>query len=178
MMLHRRPRSVFAALALVPALLLVGCAASDADPLSTPTDVALDVAADDSTDAEASTAPAAEAASTEGELIPVPDGMPDVPLYGCEEEVDASVSETEFDTQWVWEFVCRTPDPFWRTVDGIAASAGWTNTVDQRSGNEDFLTENVHYIADIGGVAGDVDLRAFGSADDLEVTYTVTLAKP
>ncbi|GAA2953744.1 hypothetical protein [Microbacterium schleiferi] len=174
---RRQPRAAFAALAVVPALLLVGCAAPDAAP--TPTDVALDVAAEESADTDATTESAATGgAAVEGEPIPVPEGMPEVALYGCEDQLDYSVNETEFDTQWVWEFECRTPDPFWRTVDGLSADPAWTNTSDQRSGNDDFLTETLHYIADIGGVAGDVDLKAFGDAAELEVTYTVTLAKP
>ncbi|WP_341579834.1 hypothetical protein [Microbacterium schleiferi] len=164
-------------IALIPGFLLVGCASAEPNATPTPTDTMLEMAEVDVPDA--TTEPAAiGGGATEGEAIPVPEGMPDVTLYGCEEQLDYAVNETEFDTQWVWEFECRTPDPFWRTVDGLSANPAWTNTSDQRSGNDDFLTEALHYIADIGGVAGDVDLKAFGDAAELEVTYTVTLAKP
>jgi len=166
-----------ASVALIPGILLVGCAATDPEATPTPTDTVLEVSEVDTPDATAEPA-AGGSATAEGEAIAVPSGMPDVTLYGCEEQLDYAVTETEFDTQWIWEFECRTPDPFWRTVDGLAADSAWTNTVDQRSGNDDFLTENLHYIADIGGVAGDVDLKAFGDAAELEVTYRITLAKP
>lgn len=184
--MRRHPRRAgLAALTLAPALLLFGCAATDAGALPTPTETdmaALQAESDSSgsTDSSESSDASSDSGSTsvEGEPIAVPAGMPGVTLYGCEVELEHTVNETEFDTQWVWELECRSADPFWQTVAGMDANAPFTKTVDQRSGNADFLTETLHYIADVGGQAADVDLKAFGDATEVEVTYTVTLAKP
>jgi hypothetical protein len=104
--------------------------------------------------------------------------MPELPLFGCSELVDFTQNETDFDTQWVWEFECRTADPFFKSVESMNNAAGFTHTVDAPSGNPDYLSDKHHYIADYNGVAWDVDLSASGAPDELEVTYVVTLAKP
>lgn len=113
----------------------------------------------------------------DGEQLSAP-GMPELPLFGCSELVDFTQNETDFDTQWVWEFECRTADPFFKSVESMNNAAGFTHTVDAPSGNPDYLSDKHHYIADYNGVAWDVDLSASGAPDELEVTYVVTLAKP
>ena len=162
-------------------LTLAGCSSSDPATLDpTPSEQgALTVDGDTN---EAPEAPAegdntADPVAADGEPLSA-SGMPDLPLLGCSEQVDFTQAETDFDTQWRWEFVCRTTDPFFKTVDGMNNNAGFAHTVDAPSGNPDYLNDKHHYIADYNGVAWDVDLAASGEPGELEVTYVVTLAKP
>lgn len=162
-------------------LALAGCSTSDAPASVDPTPTEQGVLTVDGETTAAPEAPAdddaAEPAGSDGEPLSAP-GMPELPLLGCSEQVDFTQTETDFDTQWRWEFVCRTTDPFFTTVDAMNNNAGFTHTVDAPSGNPDYLNDKHHYIADYNGVAWDVDLAASGEPGELEVTYVVTLAKP
>lgn len=171
-----------AAAMVVAAVMLASCSTNPADDeptVTTDAAIAIDEApADDAASAPAEADDAAEGTETaEGEPLSAP-GMPEVPLLGCAELVDFSQNETDFDTQWRWEFECRSADPFLRTVEAMNAGGGWTHTVDAPGGNPDYYTDKHHYIADLDGVAFDVDLAAMGEPTELEVTYIVTLAKP
>ena len=175
----------FAALALVGAasLALAACS-TGSDPAleesvsAQVTQAAIEVEPQGSSSASASAAPEDnQDATAEGGPVTA-DGMPEVPLLGCETLLNYTVNETDFDTQWTWEFECRSAEPFFKTVEAMNAASGWTHTVDAPGGNPDYLTDKHHYIADLGGVAFDVDLSAMGEPSELEVTYIVTLAKP
>ena len=142
------------------------------------TQAAIEVEPQDSSIPSASAAPEdSQDATAEGGPVTA-EGMPEVPLLGCETLLNYTVNETDFDTQWTWEFECRSAEPFFKTVEAMNAASGWTHTVDAPGGNPDYLTDKHHYIADFGGVALDVDLSAMGEPSELEVTYIVTLAKP
>ena len=172
------------ALASVASLALAACStgsdpASEESASAQVTQAAIEVEPQDSSNPSASATPAEGESSDTAEGEPVTaEGMPEVPLLGCETLLDYTVNETDFDTQWTWEFECRSAEPFFKSVDAMNAASGWTHTVDAPGGNPDYLTDKHHYIADVGGVAFDVDLSAMGEPSDLEVTYIVTLAKP
>lgn len=104
--------------------------------------------------------------------------MPELPLLGCSTLLDFTQNETNFDTQWRWEYECTSTDSFFATVEAMNNHASFTHTMDVASGNLDYLRDRHHYIAEYEGVAFDVDLGAKGKPAELEVTYVVTLAKP
>lgn len=164
------------ATAAILLLTLTGCGEDSPTPEPTETELWAGVG-EDSTDSTDTEAPAGGGSVAEGEVIPVPPGMPAVDLIGCDTLEDYSVNETEFDTQWVWKFECRSVDPFTKTVESINARSEWTQTMSISSGNESYLGENYHYISEVGGKVADVDLAAKGKPEKARITYKITLSK-
>ena len=107
----------------------------------------------------------------------VADGMPTLPLEPCDELVDSEVSETEFDLQWSFEYVCTSRDPFDASVAALDALGTLEHPVNSQLGNESYIRDSHHFIGAWEGRVLDVNLALAGSPDDLEMTYLVTLTK-
>jgi len=123
--------------------------------------------------------PAAEdepaAAAVEGDPLVFPD-FPGPELYGCETVVDETYNETAANVQWRWEFECRSPEPFEKTVASMNGHSAFEHPVDRPAEEPSYRSDNHHYIASINGNVWDVDLTAKGRPDKLKVTYIVTRA--
>jgi len=98
-------------------------------------------------------------------------------LHGCDEVVGETVNETEFDTQWRWEFVCTSRDAFDASTAELDADAALTRTQSMVAGDASYISDWHHWIGSFGGGVLDVDLKLTGSPDDLEMVYLVTLGK-
>lgn len=161
-------------LALVPAIVALGllAACGGPDPESTPTEGHLEVpGGEQSSEADPSTAAGPGAGPLEA------DGLPVGGLQGCEELVDATVSETEFDTQWRWEFACTSRDAFDATVAALDADGELMHTQNLVAGDASYIRDRHHWIGEKAAGVVDVDAELKGAPDDLEMIFLVTLAK-
>lgn len=166
------PRSLLVAVGVLP-LLLTGCAPGDqlAIPLDAPASGEPSPAASPAGGAS----PAATTEGEDGEPVSFPD-FPGPALLGCATLLDHVVEENDYSKQWRWEYECRSADPFDRTVEAMNSS-GFIHNLDAAGSDRSYRTDNHHYVGDPDGSTWDVDLKAFGPTDELEVTYTVTLDK-
>jgi hypothetical protein len=160
------------------ALVLAGCATEAAEVEPTESDLWVAAGEGETTEPAEQPAeePAEQPAAADGDRVSV-DGMPDVELYGCTELVEHEVKETDFDVQWIWEYECRTDAPYWKTADALVANPDLTQTMDLRENANGYIMSNLHFIGTVSGATTDVDIKAKGHADDLEVTYKVTRSK-
>lgn len=158
--------------ALVPAIVALGLLAACGSPDPEPTEGYLEVPGAEQPLADDA---APDAGSGAGPLEA--DGLPVSGLQGCEELVDATVSETEFDTQWRWEFACTSRAAFDATVAALDADGELTHTVNQVVGNDSYISDLHHWIGEKSAGVVDVDAKLTGAPDDLEMTFLVTLAK-
>lgn len=157
------------------AVLTVTALAGCGTPSPVETDMVLEVGngSDGSGPADADSDDSAPAFAV-GDPISV-GGPVDGILIACDELVEYTPSETEFDVQWRWEFECRDREPFDKTVAGLDGVGWLTHTQSQQLGNESYVTDKHHWIGEQGGVV-DVDLTLTGSDGDYEMVYLVTLA--
>lgn len=157
---------------------LAGCAGPgpdgcDVDP--TPAECTLEVegstgsgGASDGDGGEAP-APAADGAPVTA------DGLPDTGVVGCATLLDSSVTSTDFDTQWSFEFECADRSIYDANVATLEA-AGYTHSVSQDVGSGSLIWVKDHFITDLGG-AFDVDLEVRGDeGEPVEMKLLFTLS--
>jgi len=154
---------------ILPALVLVALAACAAPPTTPAATTASDGSGVETDDPTA-------VAGGAGPLHA--DGMPlSGVLQGCDEVVDASVNETDADTQWRWEFVCTSRDAFDASTTALDAVASLERAQEMNLGTDSYISDWLHWIGRHDGRVLDVDAKLTGSPDDLEMVYLVTLRK-
>ena len=153
----------------VAVLALTGCATPAPEPSAT-------LLAGETTGEGSATSPAPAEGTTAAGPVQA-EGMPELPLEGCGELVESEVTETDFDTQWSFEFACTSRDAFDASVAALDAAGTLAHTVNSVLGNDSYLSDKHHFIGEVGGQVLDVDLTLTGDPDDVEVVYLVTLGK-
>lgn len=159
-------RLVVAAAAMIA---LTGCSGPAPAPTST-------LLLGETGESESGTSPGSVGGSTADGPVSA-EGMPELPLEGCGELVEAETTETDFDTQWRFEFACTSRDAFDASVAALDAAGTLAHTVNSVLGNDSYLSDKHHFIGEVGGQVLDVDLTLTGDPDDVEVVYLVTLGK-
>lgn len=155
--------------AVVAAALLTGCATGA--PVPDPTETELYGAEGPGSPGDGGAATGG-GGSSDGPLSA--EGMPlNGALVGCADLVDATVTESDFDIQWRWEFECSSRDAFDASIAALDGTSWLTRTAEQELGTASYIRDLHHWIGEQSGVV-DVDLTAKGSPDDLEVVYLVT----
>ncbi len=160
-------RTPLVLLAAVAVLALGACAAPD--PVPTP---AITIGGGSPTDPEASS----DAPAADGDGVSA-DGMPALPLEPCDELASSDASETEFDVQWSFEYVCTSREAFDASVAALDALGTLEHPVSSQVGDESYIRDSHHFIGEWEGRVLDVDLSLSGSPEDLEMRYLVTLRK-
>jgi hypothetical protein len=104
----------------------------------------------------------------------VADGMPNLPLVGCETVVDYTSEHNDTSAKWVFIYSCADTSAYDETVSGLEKVEASDHNVDLSNGSDGYLLDqDMFYIQLAGQDELEVSTAITGFEGDYEAKYTV-----